>query len=146
MHRVCDMFQSPLACMSRWATSSVFAERVVTLFLLSNWRGGSVAILCVRKKWGCDVMSLIMMNSWEATHVADHGVIDSELLKLHVWGGVVWLLTMLQVYSASLNHPCSSSGRTESHEEEPLVSFVSSRGENTVEPPWADTPRSGHTP
>ena len=29
-------------------------------------------------------MNLIMMNSWEATHVADHGVIDSELLKLHV--------------------------------------------------------------
>ena len=93
------------------------SEHAVTFLLLSNWRGGSVAILCVREKWGGDVMNLIMMNSWEATHVADHGVIDSELLKLHVWGGVVWLPTILQTQCIS-ESSLSFQWENREHEEE----------------------------
>ena len=72
------------------------------------------------------------INGWEATHaMADHGVIDSELCSIHSCmseGVFVCLPTIIVgVYlshlSASLNHPCCSSRRTESHEEEPLIFF-----------------------
>ena len=61
-------------------------------------------------------MNLIMMNGWEATHaMADHGVIDSELLSSTAacQRGVLFGFQPYCRHSASLNHLCLSSGRTE---------------------------------
>ena len=56
----------------------------------------------------CDVMNLIMMNSWEATHVADHGLIDSELSsRAACLRGVLFGFQPYCRHSASLNHPLS---------------------------------------
>ena len=103
--RTFDMFQKPPAWISTRAPSSVFAERAVIHSPLNGRSGGSVATFLqtsVRSE-PVIVTNFIMTDSWEASHVADHCMVDCKLGNTDT--GLRSIVCMVSIYIAWLVHP-----------------------------------------